>query len=374
VDFVKISIFFCFLFMCIGQLVAQVDPAPAVEGGKGFIQTQTADLYGTGYLGVGLSGIYNTIRIEGKSGREHLLIGAVNLTYDLSDELEFAGNLYVISRARLYNASGQLDQFKDGFGKGVLAVKYRFPFTGKDFDLGSRIALHVPMGANFTIHPFDTDSYGLEFAMLQTIDFNQSFRLHLNEGFRWQGLREESAYSEDLLLLSATLDYNLSKDWFAYSEIYSTLEMDSKIEPLKDRLLFRQGVRYVTPWNMGLNMSLNLGLSDKRDDGTVKRAEDWRILFGISFSKRTYLADDDGDGIPNLRDVQPRTPKGWAVDGQGRALDSDMDGIPDWDMRLQSKYYDGIMDNLAKNIADEIIRYINELLSRPESLKSDIRI
>ena len=328
----KIFVFFCYLFMCVIQLLAQVDPPPAMEGGKGFIQTQTADLYGTGYLGIGLTGIYNTIKIESISGREHLLIGAVNLTYDFSDELEFAGNLYVISRARLYIASGQLDQLKDGFGKGVLAVKYRFPFTAKDFDLGSRIAVHVPMGANFTIHPsypFDTDSYGLELAMLQTIAFNPSFRLHLNEGFRWQGLGEESAYSEDLLLLSTTLDYNLSKDWFAFSEISSAIEMDNKIDPLKDRLIFSQGIRYVTPWSMSFNLALNLGLSKERDDVTVKRAEDWRILFGISFSKRTFYADDDEDGISNIRDVQPRTPKGWPVDGQGRALDSDMDGIPD---------------------------------------------
>ncbi len=37
------------------------------------------------------------------------------------------------------------------------------------------------------------------------------------------------------------------------------------------------------------------------------------------------------------------------------------------DMRLQSKYYDGIIDSLAKNIADEIIRHINELLYRYDS-------
>jgi len=328
----KTLMFFCLLFLGFFQILAQVDQSPALEGGKGFIQTQTASLYGDGYLGIGLNGIYTSIKMENISGREQLFIGAVNLTYDLSDELEFAGILYLIGRARQYDDSGQLDQFSSGFGKNILALKYRIPFTGTQFNLGARLSIHVPMGANFMIYPsypFDTDNYGLELNLLQSIDFNPSFRLHLNQGIRWQGLKEESKYSEDLLLLSATLDYNFSKYWFGFSEISSVIELDDKVEPLQDRLIFSQGIRYVTPWSMGLNLAVNLGLSEKRDDGTPKRAEDWRIFFGVSFSKRTYFADDDQDGIPNNRDAQPRTPKGWPVDGNGRALDSDGDGIPD---------------------------------------------
>lgn len=236
-------IIFYFLFVGIFQILAQVDQPPALEGGKGFIQTQTASLYGTGYLGTGLTGIYTSIKIENSSGQEQLFIGAVNLTYDLSDELEFAGNLYLMGQARQYEESGSLDQFKSGFGKGVLAAKYRFPFTGTLLNLGTRLSLHVPMGANFMIYPgypFDTDNYGLELAFLQLIDFSQSIRLHLNQGIRWQGLQEENKYSEDLLLLSAALDYNLSKDWFGFSEISSVFELDKKVEPLKDRLVFSQ--------------------------------------------------------------------------------------------------------------------------------------
>jgi OOP family OmpA-OmpF porin len=50
---------------------------------------------------------------------------------------------------------------------------------------------------------------------------------------------------------------------------------------------------------------------------------------GISFSKRTFQPDEDRDGIPDIHDLQPRTPKGWPVNSQGQALDSDFDGIPD---------------------------------------------
>ena len=39
--------------------------------------------------------------------------------------------------------------------------------------------------------------------------------------------------------------------------------------------------------------------------------------------------DADGDGIPDLIDECPNTPKGWAVDAKGCPLDSDGDGVPD---------------------------------------------
>ncbi len=41
-------------------------------------------------------------------------------------------------------------------------------------------------------------------------------------------------------------------------------------------------------------------------------------------------ADDDGDGISNLRDKCPNTPEGVQVDRFGCALDSDEDGVPDY--------------------------------------------
>jgi len=353
----KLLLLFFISFAGFFEIFAQVDPPPAIEGGRGFIQTQTANLYGTGYFGAGLTGIYTSTKIQVESGREELLIGAVNLTYDFSEELEFTGNLFVIGRARLYDDSGQYDQFKQGFGKGMLAAKYRFPFTGKNFDLGSRLVFHVPMGANFMVHPsypFDTDSYGLELALLESIDFNQSLRLHLNQGIRWQGLKEESRYSEDLLLLSLALDYNLTKNWLAFSELSSAIELDDKVEPIKDRLVFSQGVRYITPWSMGFNLAVNLGLSEDRTDGTIKRAEDWRVFFGVSFSKRTYLADDDEDGIPNIRDEQPRTPKGWPVDGKGMALDSDADGIPDGVDQEPNTFAGAVVDRYGKAIDSDM--------------------
>jgi opacity protein-like surface antigen len=41
-------------------------------------------------------------------------------------------------------------------------------------------------------------------------------------------------------------------------------------------------------------------------------------------------ADEDGDGVPDIKDDCPKTPKGVPVDSKGCPLDSDGDGVPDY--------------------------------------------
>lgn len=42
------------------------------------------------------------------------------------------------------------------------------------------------------------------------------------------------------------------------------------------------------------------------------------------------VADSDGDGVPNGKDLEPGTPEGVLVDGRGRAIDTDGDGLQDF--------------------------------------------
>ncbi|MDW7679718.1 MAG: hypothetical protein SCK70_04090, partial [bacterium] len=132
---------------------AQQDHPPALEGGRGFINTQTASTFGKGYLGINFSGIYNTTKIKGSSSREHLLISAASFTYDLSDDFEFAASLYTIGQGFLATGGAIPDKLQGGFGKSVLAAKYQMPINSRRFYLGMRSSIHIPMGANFTIHP-----------------------------------------------------------------------------------------------------------------------------------------------------------------------------------------------------------------------------
>jgi outer membrane protein OmpA-like peptidoglycan-associated protein len=278
-------------------------------------------------------------------------IGAGALTYNLTNEVELSGVIYGIGQGFLYSDRGRNDKFATGLGASRVAAKFRLPFAENSFDLASRIALTMPMGRNFAVHPShpqETDQWGLELMALQSFQLGQSLRWHLNEGFRWQGLKNSAHPKDDLLLAVTSFDYNLGRNWLAYSELASAVEMDKKIQPLQDRLVFAQGVQYLTPWNFALNMGANIGLSQKRRDGTLKRAEGVQVVFGISLATRTYQPDDDHDGIPNFSDLEPGTPREWAVDSKGRTLDSDGDGIADTVDQEPHTHYGALVDKYGR--------------------------
>ncbi len=347
-----IRIVFAAVFFMPVYLFSQEDQFPAQEGGRGFINTFTAETFGRGFIGANFSGIYNTTNLSGVSGTEELVIGTSTLTFDMSDELELSGVLYTIGRGVLHKEDNRMDHLQSGFGSARLGLKYKVPLNTDNFDMAGRLAFHVPMGADFAIHPsypYDNEEYGIEAMLIQTYRFSPSWKLHFNEAYRWQGLRDDIV-DDDLLITSTALEYRIAPGWTGFSELYSAIEMDDKVEPFQDRLIFTQGVQYVTASNFGIRLGINLRLSEKRKDATPTRAEDWRILLGISFGTRTYLADDDFDGIPNSRDLDSQTPKGWPVDSRGRSLDSDLDGVPDGiDMEPQTPK-GALVDRLGKAI------------------------
>ncbi|MGD9898517.1 MAG: hypothetical protein AB7T22_05235 [Calditrichaceae bacterium] len=46
-------------------LFSQEDQFPAQEGGRGFINTYSAETFGRGFIGANFSGIYNTTNLSG---------------------------------------------------------------------------------------------------------------------------------------------------------------------------------------------------------------------------------------------------------------------------------------------------------------------
>lgn len=354
--------------------IAQIDLPPAVEGGNGFVNSQTAYNFGKGYLGIKFVGIYSNKKLFDQSEREHLFIEATSFTYDFSDEAEFSAMLYSIARGLTGPNSTKTSS---GLGKSILGFKYEFPLNSDNFNMGIRTSFHIPMGGNFMIHPsfpYDSQVYSVELTGLQSFGLIDGFRVHLNEGYRWQGLRKEFINKEDLIISSITFDYDFGKNWFGYSELTSWVENDNLIEPLKDRLIFTQGLRYVTPWNLGLNLSGNFRLSEKRTDGTPARAEKWRVLFGFSISTRTYKPDRDKDGIPDLKDIEPDTPAGFPVGANGKALDSDNDGVPDG-IDLEAQTLKGAkVDKFGRSLdsdGDGIVDGLDQEPNTPKGAKVD---
>lgn len=345
-------LFICFLLGS-SAVFAQNDVPISIDGGKGFVNTQAASIYGRGFIGVNFTSIYNTTKITGIDGREQLFIGISSFTYDFSSDVEVAASLYAVGRGVLYSGSGRNDALQSGFGKAVLGMKYQFPLASNNFEMGMRSSIHIPMGADFTIHPsypYDTNVYALDLIGLFTFRLPRAYHLHFNGGYRWEGLREKYVGRDDLWITNLALDYKFNPKWRGYNEISSTVELDNKIQPFYDRLIFVQGIQYLTPWNFSVNMAGNFRLNKARLDDTPTRAENWRVMFGISLSSRTYQPDDDNDGVPNIRDKEPNTPKGWAVNSNGRALDSDNDGIADGMDKEKNTPFGAIVDRFGVSI------------------------
>lgn len=85
--------------------------------------------------------------------------------------------------------------------------------------------------------------------------------------------------------------------------------------------------RWHQQWGIGLSLKLSRGVESlwwiNPVTGIYSDIADTRKLVN------SLTEDSDGDGVPDLYDKEPDTPKGKMVNPSGRALDSDRDGMPD---------------------------------------------
>lgn len=70
-----------------------------------------------------------------------------------------------------------------------------------------------------------------------------------------------------------------------------------------------------------IGFAYHIGSKKQKPDSTIYDNFDFLAL---------EMADDDGDGVPNIEDLCANTPSGAAVDASGCPLDSDNDGVPDY--------------------------------------------
>lgn len=328
----KLNVAMTILMVIAFTAAAQMTGPSASEGGRGLTNTLSAQTLERGFVGVNFNGYYSQASLTAAQVRQYSWVASSSLTYALTDELELSGLLYGVGRGTLHADRLQRDAFDSGLGAAALSIKFRLPVPAGAFDVGGRAALIIPMEQSFApypSYPYDTNQWGMELKALQTWRLKPDVRWHFNQGYRWQGLRDDHRTPDDLVQFATGLDYDLSQRWLGFNELASSIELDDKIQPLRDRLTLTQGLQYQTPWNMGVSLAASLGLSQKRWDDSPRRSEKWQVVLGASFGARTYRPDDDHDGIPNLTDLDPFTPSGWPVDSKGRPLDSDLDGVPD---------------------------------------------
>lgn len=96
-----------------------------------------------------------------------------------------------------------------------------------------------------------------------------------------------------------------------------------------------------------LSLHLDLFSSPK-----IKIVED---LFANVEYDYSVLEDQDDDGVPDLFDLCPDTPKGVPVDSVGCPFDSDGDGVPDYLDREPNSRHGAIVDEYGMEIKDDVV-------------------
>jgi OOP family OmpA-OmpF porin len=80
----------------------------------------------------------------------------------------------------------------------------------------------------------------------------------------------------------------------------------------------------------GISLVWKIGKKDRYLDWTNPLDEAYSEMSDLQSQVEDFGKDTDGDGVPDVHDIDNETPAGVMVAGNGRALDSDQDGVPDF--------------------------------------------
>ncbi len=156
-----------------------------------------------------------------------------------------------------------------------------------DYETEAEYFTSKPRFANRTVLPTIQFGAGIAFKMSEAVDISLEHRMtftndDLLDGQRW----------EETLTPSSRTDFHH----------FSTFGINFRFGKNREEALW---------WSNPLKTPMN----------------DIRNLKRINSGD---LEDADDDGVPDLQDLEPETPRGVVVDVKGRALDSDQDGVPDY--------------------------------------------
>lgn len=197
-----------------------------------------------------------------------------------------------------------------GIGYNMSNITYK-PANSGTAEVASLI---IPYGIGMKAYINPTIDIGVELG--QRLTFSDNI-----DGYSSQGTSNRS--NDFYLVPNAYITFNLGagkKD--------RSLEWVEPTEQLYEELI---KAKQEAQDQINLLKKENAELSDKmRKDMEKEMADNKRRSDSLIIAVReAFKNDGDGDGVSDVFDKEPNTPVGALVDGSGRSMDTDKDGIPD---------------------------------------------
>ena len=340
-----------------------------VTGGRGLLLMQSARTFGQGYLVFGMKGLSmeKESRIRYAPGKYYRaldkpFITALPVSLGLTDEIDLTASVFAFRDARSLvdnrDVAAGYNSPKQGIGASCLGVKIRLPLpTQSHLQIAGRFGASMDTsnreldGMNYL---WTREGTSIESSFYETYEFTRFFSLNLEQGYVISGSRMyddqlvgamglQLHYKDRVALnlevnnrtflgVSPQSAFHAAKGAGDFAGVASgaviatpDFTKDNRADFLRDYLVLAPSLAFRINRFISLDAGALFNLADQ-----ASPREKYQLVAGLTFhTDIRALLDSDGDGIPNNRDAELRTPKGYPVDKRGVALDSDGDGVPD---------------------------------------------
>jgi len=355
-------------------------------GGRYYESADITDALGSAtgrYTGLGISGSYG-------------LTPWLEVFFDVPAwRAEWSGGASTSSATGIVNPSvGAKLALTPSDGRFLLAVEGRF-------GLPVERELGVTDSAGGRIVLADGGERDTEVALLATADFTDSFplRIHANAGWAFHGDADGrrvfpdvypavpaggASSDNDALILRGAVEFP-GRTVDLFTEFRADIVNDSGlVAPKENPLMIAPGVRVRLGERWSLTSSFAVGISG--DDSSTPEFDpheaypDWTLSVNLGYGWPLSVADTDGDGVPDYRDLCPLVAEdldGFEDHDGCPEADNDADGVPDAldAAPLSGEDFDGFEDDDGvpdlDNDGDGIVDERDMCPDEPEDLDGD---
>lgn len=132
---------------------------------------------------------------------------------------------------------------------------------------------------------------------------------------------------------------NRANDWYSLTQVYITFNIGKNKNSRSVEWI--EPTEIITEELAKAKLEIRKENDELREENTKLRKEMEKLATKVAENKKgndsiivtmkqSFKTDSDGDGVSDEFDKEPNTPPGATIDGAGRTIDSDKDGIPDY--------------------------------------------